>query len=279
MGSLMDVITARQFLRRLVRRIHERLQRGLATAGLRQSESKLSIDAQRYWNDPSTGNRQADSHWRESTPFRDSDLWSAIGHRHLLMLERGARTIGVSRPPNRILEWGCGGGANAVHFAPRAQEFIGVEVSAESLTECARQIAEVCDTPFQPVLVDVADPEHALNLIHGSIDVFLCLYVFELLPTPEYGARILRIARELLAPGGLALIQIKYDDGRWTSKPRRRAYRSGVASMTSYPIASFWQLAEDCGLIPESIELVPRNELDERYAYFILSRPGDERTR
>ena len=192
------------------------------------------------------------------------------------MLERGARAIGANRPWNRVLEWGCGGGANAVHFAPRAQEFIGVDVSDASLTECARQTAKVCDTPFQPVLVDVANPERALRVVQGRIDVFLCLYVFELLPTPEYGARILRIARELLAPGGLALIQIKYDDGRWTSRPRRRAYHSGVAKMTSYPIASFWQLAEDCGLTPESIEIVPRSELDDRYAYFVLSRPADD---
>ena len=43
--------------------------------------------------------------------------------------------------------------------------------------------------------------------------------------------------------------------------------------MTSYPIAAFWQLAADCGLRPVSVELVPRDELDERYAYFVLRRP------
>lgn len=72
------------------------------------------------------------------------------------------------------------------------------------------------------------------------------------------------------------MIQIKYDEGRFWTRPRRRAYRSGLADMTTYPISEFWQLAVTCGLRPESVELVPKNELDERYAYFLLSRPSAE---
>ncbi|MFC5993283.1 class I SAM-dependent methyltransferase, partial [Pseudonocardia hispaniensis] len=166
--------------------------------------------------------------------------------------------------------WGCGGGANAVAFAPQAREFIGVDVSPESLRECERQVARVCDTPFRPVLIDVAAPEAALEAIPGPCEAFLSFYVFELLPTPAYGERILRIAHRLLAPGGLALIQIKYDTGSWRTKPRGRSYRFGPAGMTSYPIPAFWQLAQRCGLRPEYVHLVPRDELDERYAYFLL---------
>ncbi|WP_017985561.1 methyltransferase domain-containing protein [Amycolatopsis methanolica] len=103
--------------------------------------------------------------------------------------------------------------------------------------------------------------------------MFLCLYVFEVLPTPEYGERILRLAHRMLAPGGLALIQIKYDEGRWLTRPRRRSYRTGPAQMTTYAIPEFWKLAARVGLRPEAIELVPENELDERYAYFFLTRP------
>lgn len=105
-----------------------------------------------------------------------------------------------------------------------------------------------------------------------SCDVFLCFYVLELVATPEYGERILHIARDLLAAGGLALIQIKYNDGRWRTRPRRRGYRTGLAEMTTYPIHGFWELADSCGLKPELVQLVPRNELDQRYAYFLLSR-------
>lgn len=95
----------------------------------------------------------------------------------------------------------------------------------------------------------------------------------ELIPTPEYGERLLRIAHRMLRPGGVALIQIKYSNGRWATRPRRRSYRSGVAEMTTYRIDEFWQLAQTCGFVAETVELVPRNELDERYAYFLLRRP------
>ena len=120
--------------------------------------------------------------------------------------------------------------------------------------------------------IDVTDPEDAIRQVAGTCDIFLCFYVFELIPTPEYGERVLRIARELLAPGGLALIQVKYDDGRLLTKPRRRFRRSAVAALTTYPIPSFWKLAANCGFKPEMIHLVPRNELDERYAYFLMTK-------
>ncbi|MGH3912094.1 MAG: class I SAM-dependent methyltransferase [Pseudonocardiaceae bacterium] len=263
----------------IVRRIGAKgealLQRALAGAGMRQSEAKISADSQEYWTESTDARWKANSHWRDANVFAGTDLWSEIGLRHLVMFDRGARMVEFNHRWERVIEWGCGGGAIAIHFAPRAQEFDGVDISADTLDECRSQVGAACDTLFRPILVDVAEPERVLDEVGGPCDVFLSFYVFELIPTPEYGERLLRIARELLAPGGLALIQIKYDDGRWRTKPRRRAYRSGLAEMTTYPIASFWQLAVNCGLKPESVELVPKNELDERYAYFLLSKELD----
>lgn len=262
--------------KRLAVRGRELLLRTLVTVGFRQSESRIAADSQRYWARTDGKRWAANSHWRAAPEFGDGELWSRIGREHLELFERGARMAGFTRPWDRIVEWGCGGGANAVHFAPRAKEFIGVDISLETLDECTKQVAAVCGTPFQAVPIDVAHPEKATGLISGQCDIFLCLYVFELLPTPEYGARILRIARELLAPGGLALIQVKYDDGRWSTGPRRRSYTTAVAEMTTYPIPTFWQLAENCGFTPEMVHLVPKNELDERYAYFLLSKPDQD---
>lgn len=250
----------------------ELLLRTLAGLGFRQSESRISADSQQYWARPGGERWEGNSHWRAAPVFGEGELWSGIGREHLDLFERGARMVEFSRPWDRVVEWGCGGGANAVHFAPRAREFVGVDISKETLEECAKQVESVCDTTFRSVPIDVADPEKALRQIGAPCDVFLCFYVFELIPTPEYGARILHIARELLAPGGLALIQVKYDDGRWATKPRRRSYATAVADMTTYPIPAFWQLAENCGFTPEMIHLVPKNQLDERYAYFLLTK-------
>lgn len=235
-------------LRRAAGRARRLLNLTLAAAGVRQSDAKLTADAQQYWNGAANDRWRSYSHWRSGSAFANTTIWSDIGDRHLAMFERGARAAQFERPWGRMLEWGCGGGANAVRFAPHATEFVGVEVSAESLRECAHQVHTSCDTPFKPVLIDVAHPEAALGA--GECDVFLCFYVFELLPSPEYGQRILRIARQLLRPGGLALIQIKYDTGQWATRPRRRAYCTAVADMTTYPLHAFWELSLTCGFAP-----------------------------
>lgn len=245
-------------------------QRALATAGAAHSQARIAAHAQAYWRSPDSAGWRARSHWRGGLA---DDLWSRTGAQHLDMFRRGARAVGFDRPWDRVVDWGCGGGANAVPFAPHARELVGVDISHETVTECGRQVAAVCATPYRPLVVDVTDPEAAVDRLGaGTCDVFLCLYVLELVPTPEYGARLLRIARDLLASGGAALVQTRYSDGRWSTRPRRRGYRHGVADMTTYPIHVFWELAVRCGLRPELIELVPSNELDERYAYYFLTR-------
>jgi len=250
---------------------HGGMLRALQTVGVRRSDAALEEEAQRYWSEAHQGRG---SHWQSTSRFAGGELWTQIGLRHLGMLRRAARTLDAGPDLERVVEWGCGGGANAVQIAPLAREFVGVDVSVDSLEECARQVAARCDTPFQPVLVDVRDPESALRRIAGRCDVFLCVYVFELIPSPAYGERLLRIAQEILAPGGLALVQIKYDTGSWRTRPRRLSYRFSPGNTTTYPIHTFWELAARCGFEPRYVELVPQDELDERYAYFVLVKPA-----
>lgn len=259
-------------LRQAGSRAEDLVQRALTRVGLSHSESRIAVDAQDYWASTGSSSWKANSHWRDAHVFGDGgDLWYEIGRRHLEMYERGARMVGFDRPLGRVVEWGCGGGANAVHFAPRATEFVGVDVVPETLDECARQVSAHTDVPFTPVLAEVAHPERVVDKI-GTCDLFLCCYVFELIPTPEYGERLLRIASSVLAPGGLALIQVKYHEGGFWSRPRRRGYRTSVAGMTTYAVPEFWELVTRAGLRPESLTLVPENELDKRYAYFLVSK-------
>jgi SAM-dependent methyltransferase len=255
------------------------VHRALATFGGTQSEARISTDAQDYWDSSDTERWRSNSHWRDARIFANGDLWHHLGAQHLEMFERGARAVNFTRSWGRVIEWGCGGGANAVHFAGRADEFVGVDVSGDSVRECGHQVAAVCDTRYVPMTIEVSRPERVIDeLGAGTCDIFLSFYVFELIPTQHYGERLLRIAHQLLAHGGLALVQIKYDDGRWSTRSHRRAYRSGLAAMTTYTISDFWQLAERCGFESVSVELVPENELDERYAYFLFSKPDPDRS-
>ena len=232
-----------------------------------QTPARRAADAQRYWSAKDGDRWGSDSHVRGEVPG-----WEQIGLHHREMYADFARTIGVVPQGARVLEWGAGGGANAVAFAPMAEEFIAVDVSRPSLEECGRQVAAVCDTTYTPVLVGVDSPEDALAEVQSGVDLFLCLYVLEVLPSKGHVQRVMEVAAQLLRPGGSAMVQIKSQTGSLLTWPRTWNYERQVSAMTSFPIHEFWELSGRWGLTPHSVRLVPRNELDERYAYFFLTR-------
>lgn len=253
--------------------------RATHTLRLRQSDASLERASQRYWSrywGSARGMHTAnDGHWRGYGPFVDDERWMEIGRSNLQRYVEMKTAIGFADHVERIVEWGVGGGANAVHFAQLCDRFVGVDVASASLDESAKQLKADGFQNFEPVLVDVAYPEAARATI-GVCDLFLCLYVYELLPTPEYGERVLRIAFDLLRPGGTAFIQVKYQDDSSRSRARRLAYSLNMTNMTSYRIETFWRMAADCGFEPELVKLVPWDEVveDERYAYFLLRKPS-----
>lgn len=247
--------------------VRDGIDQGLTRLGLSQSPVRLMAESRTYWTAEQGEAWAADSHWRGG--LAESD-WRAIGEEHWALWETFARAVGAMDPLERIVDWGCGGGANAVAFAPHCAEYIGADVVPATVQECEKQVAMACETPFNGVVLDPMQPEISVQDI-PKCDLFICFYVFELVPTPEYGLRILRIARNLLRPGGYAMIQIKYRTG-WRTASRGRRYKSSTAaSMTSYRIEEFWNAAARCGLRPRLIHLVPHNAIDERYAYFLLS--------
>jgi hypothetical protein len=67
-------------------------------------------------------------------------------------------------------------------------------------------------------------------------------------------------------------ISCQYATRSWRRMTRRRDYRRTVAGCT-YRIEAFWTAMTGVGFCPEAVALVPRNDLDERYAYFPLSKP------
>lgn len=236
-----------------------------------QGEGELAADAQAYWRGDHSILPQY-SHWRGAGVFDDDDRWRRMGQRHVELYRRLARMAGKPEQIGTIVEWGCGGGANAVPFAGLSSTFVGVDVSRTSLEECGRQLAAVGFEDYVPVEIDVADPERALDALPGPADVFLCTYVFEVLPSVEYGFRVLRLAHRLLADDGAALIQIKCTDGSWETRPRPFSYRRNVTQITTYSLEQFWTEAQRIGFTPLAVTLVPHDELtgDLHYAYVLM---------
>jgi hypothetical protein len=232
----------------------------------------MTDDASRYWCGERSDHLQNDSHWRSGSKFEGAESWRSIGEEHLRLYQRLQQAASEPAPLKRIIDWGCGGGANAIAFAPLAEELIVVDVNSESVDECARQLALAGPTPFVKVQANIAHPEQAAREISRPCDLFLCLYVLELVPTQEYGLRLMGIAYNLLRQGGQAFVQIKYATRSWRTRPRRRSYRSDIAGNT-YRVEDFWAAMVNLGFRPETVTLVPKNDLDERYAYFLLSKP------
>jgi cyclopropane fatty-acyl-phospholipid synthase-like methyltransferase len=246
--------------------------------GFRESETKLIDDSQTYWNDPTDRSLKQNSHWRGVGIFADDSRWLALGREHFELYQVFVRAIDLKHPIRRIAEWGCGGGMNAVHFAPLADEFYGIDISSSSLEECGRQMTAAGLQNFTPVLVDAADPEAAIGQVQEPCDLFISTYVFELLPTPEYGIRVLLIAHKLLAPGGIAMIQIKYSEADAKTQSRAWAYASNLAWNATYRIEEFWQAAQQCGFSPKMVTLQPQQPMvnDRNYAYFLLQKKSAE---
>jgi SAM-dependent methyltransferase len=269
-----EVINTRDIgLRSSARDLLRGFRRRLDTLLPPHSDLQLGQDAADYWQQQSDDQWRNNSHWRDGSVFRDRE-WFEVGREHLELFRMLARTVGAPQRFSRVIEWGCGGGANAVHFAPLADEFIAADISRASVAECRRQVVSVCKTPVREIVIDPKSPESSIDAIGTGCELLLCLYVIELVPSKTYGARILDLSHRLLRPGGLAFVQVKYTTTDRLSRPVRRRYVQHLANMTTYAIDEFWTLAEASGFEPIALTLVPRNALDERYAYYLL-RKGD----
>jgi SAM-dependent methyltransferase len=218
------------------------------------------------------------SHWEGAGPWLDQERWLALGAPHFRLSERLCEYSGVRRPLRRIVEWGCGGGANAVHFLNEAELYCGVDITQASIDECRRALQARGYQGFEGAVVAPQDPEAFLERSREPFDFFLCTYVFELLPSRAYGERILRVASALLRPGGAGLIQIRYNDGSEGGAQLATRYFQDCARFNSYPIDQFWQHLEQAGLRPEFVHLVPTQlpgYSGSRYAYFAFVKPED----
>lgn len=233
-----------------------------------QSPRRLDAQATAYWADSSAPRWAADSHWQSGL----GEEWQAVGPRQLTITRTLLASIGRDVSARCILDWGCGGGANAVVLAPACDELVGVDISAASLEECRRQVREHAAQDMRTVLVDGARPEQAVGILgEQTVDLIVSYYVFELLPSRENVIRVLATMRRLLVDDGAAVIQFKYDDGTPSGAIRRRNYRRRIAQ-TTFAIHDFWALCGQQGLEPRVLTLVPRDALDERYAYILVTR-------
>jgi SAM-dependent methyltransferase len=190
------------------------------------------------------------------------------------MLLDSLRRHGLPLQARRVVEWGCGGGMNAVHFARGTDQFYGVDISPASLQECARQLARESLPGFVPVLVDANAPQSALAQIGAPCDWFICTYVVELLPSEAHALALLDTAHALLRAGGVALVQLRISRGGWLARSRPWDYAANMAHNVRFTRSAF---AAACGArgfrVLDVLDQGAVPELREKdYAVFVLQR-------
>ncbi len=260
-------------IRKMLKSIRPAVDRTLSLIGYKHSDWHLMFDADAYWKGEQRPDFHVNSHWRGTGIFKDEERWAKIGNFHRSLFDYMSKMSPFQSPPrgSRILEWGCGGGANAVSFASIASTYLGADVSNASLNECSRQMNSIDFQNFQPLEICLSSPSLP-NELQGRFDIFLCTYVYELLPSKEYGLRVLEIALDSLVDGGLAFVQIRYATIKRSTRGRTWGYSWGMTMMVAYFIDEFWAAAKQIGFEPLCVVIVPYEAIveDERYAYFLL---------
>lgn len=238
----------------------------------------INDEIRTFWNRTDDPKVRELAHWRGALPDR---VWRAIGEKNLRMYYQMVHLAGQRQAADwkgRVLEWGVGGGSNLWAFAPMAAEYWAVDISSETLDRCLRDFrAEFPLVPLRlhPRVVDavkLGTPEECsrtLGIPAGTLDLFLCTAVLQHVVNTAYAERLVFVARHLLRPDGVALVQTRYmrDHSPEEAAP---AYADGVCNWTLFGIEEFQVWCEFLGFEVLAIKLEPAS----RSAYYYLAKKG-----
>lgn len=234
--------------------------------------SSLAQDAQALWSSSAISPVAQDmSHWIGRGRWRNHQAWLENGHFNHRLFERTRAHVGIEAagPMETMLEWGQGGGSNLVAFARTFSTLYGVDISKPNLVEASHQMdAQASGANFHPVYIDAATPRQAMDTVEGPIDFFLSVAVYQHFPGRDYGFEVNKIAAELVRPGGLALIQIRYNDLSERFPGHDDNYLQNFVEFTSYRLEEFRRHLKQVGFEVVDMDLLSPTY----YAYFMLRR-------
>lgn len=167
---------------------------------------------------------EAREFWRNAPPElahvrgpMPDDRFDAVGVSNMARVVELVTRAGKTMPLGTVVEWGCGGGANAVHMVDECDRYIGVDV------EPSRGDAiEAVGGEF--VCIDIDEPEEAERAT-ASADLFFSSWCFIHFDSRDYGRRVLRSASNMLSQDGLLLVQAVLSDGGLPDETRPYGHR------------------------------------------------------
>jgi len=108
----------------------------------------------------------------------------------------------------RVLDLGCGNGRVAAMLARQQRNvtYVGIDSSEKLIAGCRIQDAGCKMQEAEFLVADIVEPDWIHKLTWASFDCVLLLAVLHHIPGADVRARILRQARELLAPQGRIVV-------------------------------------------------------------------------
>lgn len=222
-------------------------------------QTKEQTDVTAYWNRTCERGRYF-SHWRSARP---ADWWEQIGLTHGAMLRE--QWPEVADDTGEVwIEWGPGGGANAVMLAEFVGRLYGVDISRANLEACRRELVARCFHGFESVLIDVDEPERVAGLLLPA-DGFLSTATFQHFPSKQYTERVVGLIPQVVRPGGYVFIQIRRDSPRDYAEYAGLPYQQRALYATVYGVEEFGGLLASAGI---EVEKVKESEGSDQYVYF-----------
>lgn len=228
-------------------------------------------DASLFWQ----RDKKDDLHYEKSLSHHigarnwEEDKFYAYGEKHVALFQSARRFISPNENERtqKVVEWGPGGGANALAFLKHfGGEYIGIDISKENLDEAARICNDTTCGSFTKCHIDIQNPEAVLEFIQPkSVDLFISTAVFPHLPDKEYAKKVIEIAAVLLKPNAVCMLHVLNSD---EIKSTYGDYNKDVHRNTVFTYEETVALISEVGLVNV---LCVRDSI-ATYSYYVATK-------
>lgn len=228
-----------------------------------KTTSQSLSEAHDFWNGD-TKKRNDQAHYLGCGRW-DEGKWSRHGRYYFRLYKEFLKEFSHidPGPSKRMLDWGCGGGANAVSFSKSFEHVTGVDISMESIRICGDACYEKVKRDFfRPFLIPVDFIPKDIELLSSEdlYDFVLCTQVIQHMPSADYVGAVMSVWSSLCRKGANAVVQFRtHYNSRRIQRSSKISYTENVAHWVMLNPAVFEKMANEAGW-----EIIARRGLGER---------------
>jgi ubiquinone/menaquinone biosynthesis C-methylase UbiE len=168
--------------------------------------SEIERDAYSFWNEQSQSIRHL-SHIYLADKSQDNHDLDSFSSLNAQVFDNFAQSLSKDCTKLVALEWGCGGGANAVELCKKFKKIFLVDISEQSIAACKERLESAGVSNFEFIhLSTLRDFEKLKNI---RVDAIFSTAVFQHFPSKEYAREVLLEMSKILSSKGFIMIQVR----------------------------------------------------------------------